>query len=82
MADARSRIDQIESLIHRDVGRGMDAVFAATKGGLRSAVEALAAADVPRIGVITGFFVPGGEPPAAEPLAARLRPGARACGDP
>lgn len=44
----------------------MDAVFAATKGGLASAVAALAAVRAPRIGLITGFFVPGGEPPAAE----------------
>ena len=28
-------IDRIETLIHRDVGRGMDAVFRATRGGLR-----------------------------------------------
>jgi D-glutamate cyclase len=44
----------------------MDAVFHATKGGLRGAAEALAAAQAPRLGLITGFFVPGGNPPAAE----------------
>ncbi len=59
-------IDQIETLIHRDVGRGMDAVFKATRGGLSGAVTALAASATPRIGLITGFFVPGGNPPAAE----------------
>jgi hypothetical protein len=59
-------IDWIETVIHRDVGRGMDAVFAATRGGLFGAVSALAAARAPRIGLITGFFVPGADPPAAE----------------
>ena len=59
-------INQIESLIHRDVGRGMDAVFQATQGGLRGAASALAALPAPRIGLITGFFVPGADPPAAE----------------
>jgi hypothetical protein len=44
----------------------MDAVFAATEGGLRGAAEALAAMSTPRIGLITGFYVPGGDPPAAE----------------
>jgi hypothetical protein len=59
-------IDRIERLIHRNVGRGMDAVFAATRGGLWGAASALGASAAPRIGLITGFFVPGGDPPAAE----------------
>jgi hypothetical protein len=59
-------IDQIETLIHRDVGRGMDAVFQATQGGLWGATSALAASAAPKIGLITGFFVPAGDPPAAE----------------
>ena len=59
-------IDRIEALIHRDVGRGMDAVFRATQGGLWRAAAALAASPAPRIGLITGFFVPGADPPAAE----------------
>jgi hypothetical protein len=44
----------------------MDAVFQATQGGLQAVAEALAATAAPRIGLITGFFVPGGNPPAAE----------------
>ena len=59
-------IDQIERLIHRDVGRGMDAVFRAAGGGLWGAASAFSAAAAPRIGLITGFFVPAGDPPAAE----------------
>ena len=62
----QAMIDRIEALIHRDVGRGMDAVFAATRGGLWSGASALAASVAPKVGFITGFFVPGGDPPAAE----------------
>src|SRR6202142_4324086 len=62
----RPHIDRIEALIHRDVGRGMDAVFPATQGGLWGAALALAASAAPRIGLITGFFGPGADPPAAE----------------
>jgi hypothetical protein len=65
-APHRLLIDRIEALIHRDVGRGMQAVFEATQGGLSAAAMALAAIASPRIGIITGFFVPGGDPPAAE----------------
>lgn len=68
-------IDQIEAVIHRDVGRGMDAVFHATQGGLAAATSAFAASCNPKVGLITGFFVPGGNPPAAEtdgPVGAAL----------
>lgn len=44
----------------------MDGVFAATQGGLWAAASGLAAVSAPRIGIITGFFVPAGDPPAAE----------------
>jgi hypothetical protein len=62
----------------------MGAVFQATRGGLYRAASALAAPPPPRIGLITGFFVPGGDPPAAEtdgPAGAALmaRGFARAC---
>jgi D-glutamate cyclase len=62
----RLLIDGIEGLLHRDVGRGMQAIFQATAGGLWAAASALAAVRSPRIGLLTGFFVPGGDPPAAE----------------
>ena len=60
------RIDRIEALIHQDVGRNVGALFGATKGGLRRTAAALAADPAPRIGLLTGFFVPLGDPPAAE----------------
>jgi D-glutamate cyclase len=63
---ARERIDRIEALIHQDVGRNAGALFAAARGGLFKAVSALAAADQPKIGLLTGFFVPMAIPPAAE----------------
>jgi hypothetical protein len=62
----RALIHRIEAVIHRDVGRGMQPIFAATQGGLLAAASALAADPAPRIGLLTGFFVPGGTPPAAE----------------
>lgn len=62
----RAVIDRIEALIQRDVGRGMVPVFQAAHGGIWGAVSALAAMERPRIGLITGFYVPGGNPPAAE----------------
>jgi D-glutamate cyclase len=62
----QAAIDRIETLIHRDVGRGMDAVFRATQGGLFGGATALAGSPAPRIGLVTGFFVPNGDPPAAE----------------
>ena len=70
---ARERIGAIEALIHVDVGRNISALCAAAKGGLFSAATALAGAL--QVGVITGFYVPRGTPPAAEtdgPLGAAL----------
>jgi hypothetical protein len=62
----RERIDQIEALIQQEVGRGATAIFAAAKGGLWGAVSALCATQPRQIGILTGFFVPHGDPPAAE----------------
>jgi hypothetical protein len=71
----RTRIDAIEALIQRDVGRGANALFAAARGGLWSAASALSRSASPRVGILTGFYVPHGDPPAAEtdgPAAAAL----------
>ena len=73
MADL-ALIDAIEAAIHKDVGRNIAALFAASRGGLRGAVAALADCGG-TIGLITGFYVPGGTPPAAEtdgPVAVAL----------
>ena len=68
-------INRIEGAIHRDVGRGMDAVFAATRGGLWNAASALAGDPCPNVGFITGFYIVDARSPAAEtdgPAAAAL----------
>jgi hypothetical protein len=62
----RTRVDQIEALIHQEVGRGVTALFAASVGGLWRAVSAFAAARPAHVGILTGFFVPHATPPAAE----------------
>src|ERR1700731_5109116 len=61
-----SLVDRIERLIQVDVGRNIAALFDAARGGLWGAASALAAAPAARIGLITGFYVPLGSPPAAE----------------
>ena len=63
--DRSALIDAIEAVIHQEVGRNIAPLFDAARGGLRGAVAALADASG-TIGLITGFYVPGGFPPAAE----------------
>jgi D-glutamate cyclase len=75
MADRQSPVDRIERLIQIDVGRNVTALFDATRGGLWGAACALSATPAARVGLITGFYVPQGSPPAAEtdgPVGAAL----------
>jgi hypothetical protein len=68
-------VDRIERLVQVDVGRNISALFAAASGGLWRAASALASAPAVSVGLITGFFVPLGSPPAAEtdgPVGAAL----------
>jgi hypothetical protein len=68
-------VDDIERLIQVDVGRHVTALFEAARGGLWSTAPALAMAPSARVGLITGFYVPLGSPPAAEtdgPVGAAL----------
>jgi D-glutamate cyclase len=74
-AVAKSLVDRIERQVQADVGRNIDALCVAARGGLWRAASQLAAAQPCRIGLITGFFVPLGTPPAAEtdgPIGAAL----------
>src|SRR5215470_3300927 len=74
-ADPHSLIDGIERLVQVDVGRNINALFDAAKGGLWAAASALAGSSAVRVGLITGFYVPLGSPPAAEtdgPVGAAL----------
>jgi D-glutamate cyclase len=73
--DPHRLVDRVEALIQQDVGRNMTALFAAARGGLRGAAAALARGRPGPIGLITGFYVPQGAPPAAEtdgPVGAAL----------
>lgn len=73
--DLHPRVTALERLIQVEVGRNMTALFAAAQGGLLGAASALAALGGGGIGIITGFYVPHGTPPAAEtdgPLGAAL----------
>jgi D-glutamate cyclase len=73
--DLHLLVDRIERLIQVDVGRNIAALFEAARGGLRNAAVALATAPEFSVGLITGFYVPQGSPPAAEtdgPVGAAL----------
>jgi hypothetical protein len=65
-AERRHVIDAIERMIQQDVGRNIAPLFGACAGGLHSAAAAIAATPQPALGLITGFYVPLGTPPAAE----------------
>jgi D-glutamate cyclase len=72
---SRLVVDDIERLIQVDVGRHVTTLFEAAGGGLWSAASALAATPSAKVGLITGFYVPLGSPPAAEtdgPVGAAL----------
>src|SRR5215472_9396978 len=64
--DMHELVDCIEELVHLDVGRNIGALFEAAKGALRGAASAIATARQASVGLITGFYVPQGSPPAAE----------------
>jgi len=64
--DPRVLVDEIEHLIQVDVGRNITGLFDAARGALWGAASALATARSASVGLITGFYVPQGSPPAAE----------------
>ena len=73
--DPQALVDRIERVIHADVGRNISALFEAARGGLRAAASTLTNARSASVGLITGFYVPQGTPPAAEtdgPVGAAL----------
>ena len=74
-AERRGLIDAIERVIQQDVGRNIAPLFGPCAGGLYGAAAAIAARPRPVLGLITGFYVPLGDPPAAEtdgPVGAAL----------
>ena len=66
LSAAHLLVDRIERAVQTDVGRNIGALFTASQGGLLRAARELAAAEPCRVGLITGFYVPQGDPPAAE----------------
>jgi D-glutamate cyclase len=75
----REAVDCIEALIHQEVGRNIGGLFEAANGGLWGAASTLASAPRLSVGILTGFYVPLGMPPAAEtdgPVGAAMLAGA------
>jgi hypothetical protein len=66
MTRPEDRVAAIEAAICREVGRGAKPLMEATRGNLLRAVESIAEAHAPRIGLITGFAVPTERGPRAE----------------
>ena len=62
----KDKISQIEAICGQDVGRGITPLVEAARGGLFRSASALAEHPSPHIAIITGFFMPYGNPPAAE----------------
>lgn len=81
-AERRRVIDAMEQVIHQDVGRNIAPLFSACAGGLYGAAVAIALVPRPVLGLITGFYVPLGTPPAAEtdgPVGAALLAAGLSC---
>ncbi|BAZ40043.1 hypothetical protein NIES4101_60040 [Calothrix sp. NIES-4101] len=60
------KITQLELICGQDVGRGIQPLVKAAKGGLLGAVCSLCQHLQPHVVIITGFYLPHGDLPAAE----------------
>ena len=60
------RIARIEAVVGRDVGRGIGPLVRLSRGGLPGAARSLAGHPRPHVAVISGFYIPWADPPAAE----------------
>ena len=84
MSLKRSKLAAIEAVVCRDIGRKTQALIDASLGELAEAARALS--DARSVGLITGFYVPRGDTPAAEtdgPVGTALLAAAiAACGVP
>ncbi|MEC4984277.1 MAG: DUF4392 domain-containing protein [Oscillatoria sp. PMC 1068.18] len=68
-----AKIAEIERICSQDVGRGIEPLAQFTRGELLGAAQSLAEHSSPYVAILTGFFIPHGNPPAAEtdgPIAA------------
>lgn len=60
-------ITDLENIAGRDLGhRGIAALLEATRGDLQNAALSLAKHPAPHVAIITGFYIPAADPPAAE----------------
>lgn len=60
------RITRLESICSQDVGRGIESLVKAAKGGLLGAARSIAEHPCPNVAIMTGFFMPYGNPPSPE----------------
>ncbi len=60
------KIARLESICSQDVGRGIDSLVKAAKGGLLGAARSIAEHPHPNVAIITGFFMPNGNPSCPE----------------
>ncbi len=67
--DERETLDKIarlESICSQDVGRGIESLVKVAKGGLLGAARSIAEHPHPNVAIVTGFFMPNGNPPCPE----------------
>ncbi len=60
------KIAQIETICGTDVGRNIQPLVDAARGGILGAARSLAEHPSPHVAIVTGFFLPHNNPPAAE----------------
>ncbi|AFY54459.1 hypothetical protein Riv7116_1919 [Rivularia sp. PCC 7116] len=65
-SETLDKIACLESICSRDVGRGIEPLVKAAKGGLLGAAGSIAEHSHPNVAIITGFFMPYGNPPCPE----------------
>ena len=64
--DVEERIARIETIVGQDVGRNIQALFEHAAGGLLAAARSIAGHPRPHVAIISGFYIPFTDPPAAE----------------
>jgi D-glutamate cyclase len=61
-----TKIAQIETICGTDVGRNIQPLVDAARGGILGAARSLVEHPSPHVAIVTGFFLPHNNPPAAE----------------
>jgi len=63
---AKEKINEIERIVGQDVGRNVQKLAEVTRGELFACAYDIATHPSPKVVIVTGFFIPGSTPPAAE----------------